>query len=87
MMKFTTILFGCGVIVALIICKLFNSPTIFLLIIILASIGYQFLGSRNHSRSINLDEMLINMSQFIIVSGIIGYIVVRVLSYFYRGFN
>jgi hypothetical protein len=69
------------------ICKYFNSPTIFLLIVVLASILYQGNKNKKKNETDNFEESLINISKFIIFTGIPGYIVVRIVGFFFPGFN
>jgi len=61
-------------------------PKIFLLIIIIASILYQIDFKKNNKNS-NYEETLINLSRFIIISGIFGYVSVRIVGLFVNKFN
>lgn len=78
---------GIIVIAAIILCKYFNSPKIFLLVVILTSIFYQKYTNRKKDKADNFEETLINLSKFIIVTGILGYIVVRIVGLFLPGFD
>jgi len=80
-------LLGIIIIITIIIGKYFNSPTIFLLTIILVSIFYQRDTNRKNNKTDNFEETLINVSKFIIVAGILGYIVVRIVGLFLPGFD
>lgn len=80
-------LLGIIVIISIIIGKYFNSPTIFLLTIILVSIFYQRDTNRKNNKTDNFEETLINLSKFVIVAGILGYIVVRIVGLFLPGFD
>jgi len=80
-------LLGIIVIITIIICKYFNSPKIFLLTIILVSIFYQRDTNRKNNKTDNFEETLINVSKFIIGTGILGYIVVRIVGLFVPGFD
>jgi len=75
------------VIFSLLICKYFNSPSIFLLIIIITSIFYQKDTKKKNNKNSNFEDTLINLSKFIIITGIFGYIVVRIVGLFFSGFN
>ena len=74
------------VVTSIIVCKYFNMPKIFLLIIIIASILYQIDFKKNNKNS-NYEETLINLSRFIIISGIFGYVSVRIVGLFVNKFN
>lgn len=78
---------GIIVIAALVLCKYSNSPKIFLLVIILTSIFYQRDRNKKKNKADNFEETLINMSKFIILAGILGYIVVRIVGLFLPGFD
>lgn len=80
-------LLGIIVIISIIIGKYFNSPKIFLLTIILVSIFYQRDTNRKNNKTDNFEETLINVSKFIIVVGILGYIVVRIMRFFLPEFD
>ena len=58
-----------------------------MLIIILISIYYQRDTNRKNNKADNFEETLINVSKFIIVAGILGYIVVRIVGFFLPGFD
>lgn len=78
---------GIVVIASLVLCKYFNSATIFLLVVLLASILYQRETNRRNQRTDNIEEILINVSKFIIITGIIGFIVIRIVRLFFPGFD
>jgi len=78
---------GIIVVISIIICKYFNTPIIFLVSIILVSIYYQRYTNKINNKADNFEETLINVSKFIIVSGILGYIVVRIVGLFLPGFD
>jgi hypothetical protein len=58
-----------------------------LLTIILVSIFYQRDTNRKNNKTDNFEETLINLSKFVIVAGILGYIVVRIVGLFLPGFD
>ena len=78
---------GFVVIASLVLCKYFNSATIFFLVVLLASILYQRETNRRNQRIDNIEEILINVSKFIIITGIIGFIVIRIVGLFFPGFD
>ena len=80
-------LLGLMVIVSLVLCKYFNVGAIFLLIIILISIVYQVDTNYQSKQIYHVEEILINVSKFIIISGISGYIIVRIVGFFLSGFD
>lgn len=75
------------VIVSIVICKYSNSPNILLLIIILASIFYQIDTNKKNNKNYYFAETLINLSKFIIITGILGYIGVKIVGLFFSGFD
>ena len=75
------------VIAAIVLCKYSNSPKIFLVVVILTSIFYQRDTNKRNNKADNFEETLINISKFIIVAGILGYIVVRIVGLFLPGFD
>ena len=78
---------GIVVIASLVLCKYFNSATIFFLVVLLASILYQRETNRRNQRIDNIEDILINVSKFIIITGIIGFIVIRIVGLFFPGFD
>ncbi len=78
---------GTIVIVSMIVSKYFKTPKIFLLVIILASIFYQMYIGKNNAEDYSFKDRLINMSKFIIITGIIGYVVIRIIGLFFSGFE
>lgn len=71
-----------AVIVSLVICKYFHIPSVFFLAIILASIFYQIYTNKKNNKTYNFEDTLINVSKFIIITGILGYIIVRIIGLF-----
>jgi prolipoprotein diacylglyceryltransferase len=82
----TPFLLSAIVIVSLVICKYFHSSGIFLLVVILASIFYQRDTNKKNNKRDNFEDILINVSKFIIITGILGYLVVRIVGLFLPGF-
>jgi|WetSurMetagenome_2_1015567.scaffolds.fasta_scaffold264791_1 hypothetical protein len=78
---------GIIVIAAILLCKYYNSPKIFLLVVILASVFYQRDTNKRNNKTDNFEETLINVSKFIILAGILGYIVVRIVGLFLPGLD
>ena len=78
---------GIIVIAGIVLCKYSNSPKIFLMVVILTSIFYQRDTNKKNIQADNFEETLINVSKFIIVTGILGYIVVRIAGLFLPGFD
>jgi preprotein translocase subunit YajC len=78
---------GGAVIVSLVICKYFQVPFIFFLVIIIASIFYQRYTNKENNKTYNFEDTLINVSKFIIITGILGYIIVRIVGLFLASFN
>jgi predicted nucleic-acid-binding protein len=85
--KLVPVLLGLMVIISLVLCKYFNAGGIFLLIIILISIVYQVDTNYKSKQIYHVEETLINVSKFIIISGIPGYIIVKIISLFLGGFD
>jgi hypothetical protein len=75
------------VIASLVLCKYLNSPSFFLLAVIVTSIFYQKETNRKNNRNYNFEETLVSVSKFIIMTGILGYIVVRIVGLFLPGFD
>ena len=75
------------VVTSLIVCKFFNNSTIFLLVIIITSILYQIDFNNKKNKVSNFEDTLMNISRFIIISGILGYVVVRIVGLFVSKFN
>jgi hypothetical protein len=78
---------GFMVIISLVISKYLQFPYIFLVIVVLAAIVYQKQTNRENMRTDNFEETLINVSKFIIVTGISGYVVARIVGLFLPEFN
>jgi TctA family transporter len=77
---------GFVIIISIVICKYFNIPQIFFLIIIFISILY-YNNNKKNNKNINFEETIINFSKFLIVSGILGYVVARIIGLFFSGFD
>jgi len=75
---------GFMIIIATVVCKYFNIPIIFLLTIISVSILYYL---NNNNKNLIYEETFIKFSKFFIISGILGYVVVRVIGLFFSGFD
>ena len=78
---------GFLVVVSLVVSKYFEFSSLFFLTVVLASILYQRETNRQNNRTDTVEETLINVSKFIIVTGIIGYIALRMISLFLPGFE
>jgi hypothetical protein len=78
---------GIIVIAALFLCKYANTPEIFFLVVILTAIFYQRDTNKKNNKTDDFEETLINVSKFIIVTGILGFIIVRILGLFLPGFD
>jgi len=74
-------------ILSIVICKYFNSPLIFSLIIIILCILYQADTNKKNNEKANFEDILINLSKYIIITGISGYIVVRIVGLIFSEFN
>lgn len=74
------------VIVSVVICKYFNSPTIYLLVVILTSILYKINTDKKNDKT-NFVETVINLAKFIIITGILAYIGVKIVGLFFSGFE
>ena len=85
--KFIPFALGLIIVTSIIGSKYYNNPKIFLLIVILASIYYQKDTNKNNDKKYNFEDTLINVSKFIIISGVLGYIVVRIVGLFVAGFD
>lgn len=75
------------VIISLVLCKYFHSPLPFILVVFLAAIFYQRDTNNKNNKTNNFEDILINVSKFIIITGILGYIVVRIVGLFLPGFD
>ena len=78
---------GIIIIVSIVICKYIHYPVIFLLTIIIACTLYQKDTNKKNNIKANFEDTLINLSKFVIITGISGYIVVRIVGIFFTGFN
>jgi hypothetical protein len=85
--RFIPFALGFIIVTSIIVCKYFNSPKIFLIIVILASAYYQKDSNRKNGEKDNFEDTLINVSRFIIFSGIFGYVAVRIIGLFVNGFD
>lgn len=83
----TPVVLSMIVIVSILTCKYYNNSGILFLIIILTSIYYQIDANKKNNKNRNFEEKVVNLSTFIIITGILGYIVVRIVSLFFSGFN
>ena len=81
----TSLFLSIFVIVSLVTCKYMHSPNIFLLVLILASVFYQKDTNKKNNINHNIEDTLINVSKFIIITGILGYIIIRILGLFLPG--
>jgi hypothetical protein len=75
------------VVTSITVCKYFNKSGIYLLVIIITSILYQIDSDKKKNKKSNFEETLINVSRFIIISGIFGYVAVRIVGLFVNKFN
>ncbi len=87
MITFLPFFWGCIIVISLVICKYYNSPKVLLIFIIMSSFFYQVVTNRKNNKVYDIDEVLINISQFIIISGIMGYLVVKIIGHLLSGFD
>ena len=85
--RFTSFVLGLIMVTAIVAGKYFNSPRIFLLIVILISIVYYKSIDKNTKIYNGCEDSLIGVAKLIIISGIIGYLIVRIIGIFIIGFN
>ena len=78
---------GIVIILSIVVCKYFNRPGILLLVFIIGCILYQRDTNKRKNIKANFEDTCINLSKFIIVTGIVGYIVARVIGIFATGFS
>jgi len=78
---------GLVVIISILLCKYSNKPKILLLIIVLASIFYQLDINKRKNEIGNYEEIVTDLSKFIIITGVLGYIAVKIAGLFYSGFD
>jgi hypothetical protein len=83
---FKPAILGFLLIASLVIGKYFQKPVIFILAVILTSILYQRDSNKENNKTANFEETLINVSKFVIVAGILGIIVVKLLGLFFPEF-
>lgn len=83
----TPFILGVIIIASIPICKYFNAPLIFFLIIATVCVLYQRDTNKINGIKANFEDTLVNLSKFIIITGIPGYIVVRMLRIFFPGFD
>ena len=81
------LILGFIVTVSIVYCKYYHSPSLFLLIVLLLSALYQISSNRRTNKVMNFEETLINVSKFIIISAIFGFVVVRIIRLFLGGFD
>jgi hypothetical protein len=74
------------VIASIVLCKYFNLPKILLLVVLLASILFQIDSNKTTDKNYNFEEILINLSKFIILSVIFGCIITKILGLFLPDF-
>ena len=79
--------FSCIVITSIVICKYFHTPKILLSIIIVASIYYQIDVNKKYNNKYNYEETVINLSKFIIFTGVLGCIVGKFIGLFLSGYD
>ena len=87
MITFMPSFLGLIVIFSIIFCKYSNRPKLLISIIILTTIFYYSDMKKKNKIDGSFDEVIINLSKFIIVTGILGYIAVRIVALFHSGFN
>lgn len=75
------------VIASMLLCKYFHMPIIPIIIIILAAIFYQMNMNKKDNFKYSFEEKMINCSKFIIITGILGYILIRIVGLFVASFN
>jgi hypothetical protein len=85
--KIVPVILGLIVIISIVLCKYFNAPMIFLLIIIVISIFYQADTNKKSEQIYHFEKILINVSKFIIISGIAGYVILRIVGLFLSWFD
>jgi hypothetical protein len=78
---------GVIVIASIVVSKYFQSPRIFFLTVILASIFYQMDSKKENDKIYNFENTMINVSIFIFYTGILGLLVVKMVSLFFPGFD
>lgn len=82
---------GIIIIVTIVICKYINrpliSPLILLLIIAIVCTLYQLDTNKKSNIKANYEDILINLSKFVIITGVSGYIVIRIVGIFFSGFD
>ena len=87
MIRIIPIILGLAVVASIVICKFYATPTIFFLVLILSSFFYQVATNRAHNKLHNFSETLINISQFIIIAGVLGFLAAKITGFFLPGFN
>lgn len=78
---------GLIVILGIIISKYFQTPELFLIIMVCASLLYLRYSYKKEIIRFNFEEQLISLAQFIILIGILGFITVKMLGVFLVEFN
>jgi hypothetical protein len=76
---------GLVVIASLVACKIFQTAGIFLLVVFFTAIFYQRETNKKKNRTANFEETLINISKFIIITGVSGVFIVKILALFFQG--
>lgn len=87
MITFMPYFLGCIVVASLVVCKYIHGSAYFILSLVLCCYLLQKNNNKTSNKIYNYDDIIINMSQFIIISGIIGYIVVKIIGVFVSGFE
>jgi len=82
-----SIFLGFIFIIVTVVCKYFNTPKIFLLLIIPIVSLYQISINKNNDKKLNFEDTLINISIFIIITGISGYVFAKIIGLFLNGFD
>jgi hypothetical protein len=78
---------GLIVILGIIISKYFQTPEVFLIIMVCASLLYLRYFSSKEIIRFNFEDKLIGLAQFIILIGILGFITVKIMGVFLVEFN
>lgn len=78
---------GLIVILGIIISKYFQTPEVFLIIMVCASLLYLRYFYKKEIIRFNFEDKLISLAQFIILIGILGFITVKIMGVFLVEFN
>jgi hypothetical protein len=82
-----SIILGIIVIIGISISKYLQIPKIYMVVVILASVFYLRDYNNKKSIKISIEDKITKLSQFIIITGIIGIIIVKILGVFLEKFN